>query len=84
MAVTKRARQESPAEVFTLSVKGKRNFELLTRIRDSLEMTEQLVPDTERKHYIQQRRHNEYVCMYYLFVPSFLVFGSSVALCSGL
>ena len=68
MAVTKRARQEPSCEVYTLSVKGKRNFELLTRIRDSLEITEQLVPNSERDRYVQQRRHNEYVVIYYLFV----------------
>ena len=57
----KRPRQDSSCETFSLTVRGRRNYELLSRIRDSLEMTEQLVPHGERDRYVQQRRQSEYV-----------------------
>lgn len=63
-AVSKRSRNDSSCETFSLTVRGKKNYELLSRIRDSLEMTEQLVPHGERDRYVQQRRQNEYVYVY--------------------
>ncbi|XP_067947722.1 cellular tumor antigen p53-like isoform X2 [Watersipora subatra] len=59
LAMTKRPCLDSSCEVFTLTVKGRRNFELLSKIRDSLEMTEQLVPNNERDRYAEERRYND-------------------------
>mgnify|MGYP001794015609 CR=1 FL=1 len=46
------------SEVFTIHVKGRKNYEILTKIRDSLEFCD-MVPHSERNQFIQQRRNSK-------------------------
>lgn len=58
VVVSKRPRMDT--EKFSVTIKGKRNFDILTNIRDSLEMSD-MVSNYDREEFIQQRRKREYV-----------------------
>lgn len=64
VAVSKRPRMD--AEVYTMNVRGKKNLEILMKIRDSLEMCD-MVPSSDRERFTQQRRQSEYVFQYYQY-----------------
>ena len=53
MATTKKRKMDDN-EVFTLEVRGRENFEILTRLRDSLELTA-MIPQQQIDVYKRQR-----------------------------
>jgi len=52
-------RQRPDNDIFTITVKGKKNHDILVELRNKLEMADQLITPADRERFMQQRRQNE-------------------------